>query len=42
MNSIKHNLRHTLAWIVNLILIVLTVMISVAGYQAYLSLDNMV
>jgi signal transduction histidine kinase/ActR/RegA family two-component response regulator/HPt (histidine-containing phosphotransfer) domain-containing protein len=42
MAQFKHNLRHTLAWMVNLILIVLTVIISVAGYQAYLRLDNMV
>lgn len=42
MAQLKHNLRHTLAWLVNIILIVLTVIISVAGYHAYIRLDNMV
>ncbi len=42
MTRFKLNNRLTLAWIVNLALIVLTVVISVAGYKAYQRLNNMV
>lgn len=34
--------RHTLVWIVNIALIILVVIISIAGYQAYHRLNNMV
>ncbi|KYG83713.1 ATP-binding protein [Roseivirga echinicomitans] len=42
MTRFKLNNRHTWAWLVNLALIVLTIIISVAGYKAYQRLDNMV
>ncbi len=42
MASFKTNNRLTFAWIVNLGLLVLTVTISIAGYQAYDRLNNMV
>lgn len=42
MTRFKLNNRLTWAWLVNLALIVLTVIISVAGYKAYQRLDNMV
>lgn len=42
MTRFKLNNRLTWAWLVNLALIVLTIIISVAGYKAYQRLDNMV
>lgn len=42
MTQFKLNQRLTFAWIVNLALIVLTVIISVAGYKAYQRLNRMV
>ena len=42
MANIKTNNRLTLAWIVNIGLLVLTVTISIAGYKAYERLNDMV
>tara|TARA_R110000823_G_scaffold284631_1_gene403059 strand:+ start:438763 stop:441174 length:2412 start_codon:yes stop_codon:yes gene_type:complete len=42
MTRFKLNNRLTWAWLVNLALIVLTIIILVAGYKAYQRLDNMV